>query len=42
MRESAVETVTITDAPVEVQKGSPDSGCIIVGAMLRVERPERA
>lgn len=37
-----VETVTITDASVEVQKGSPDSGCIIVGVMMKVARPERA
>lgn len=37
-----VETVTITDAFVEVKNGSPDSGCIIVGAMVKVDRPERA
>ncbi|MFY8047422.1 MAG: carboxypeptidase-like regulatory domain-containing protein [Erythrobacter sp.] len=37
-----VETVTISDASVEVAKGSPDSGCIIVGVMMRPERTERA
>ena len=37
-----VETVTITDAPVEIQKGSPDSGCIIVGVMMKAAPPERA
>lgn len=37
-----VETITITDAPVEVTLGYPPSSCIIVGAMVKVERPEPA
>jgi hypothetical protein len=37
-----VETFTITDASLEATKSYPESGCIIVGAMVKVERPERA
>lgn len=35
------ETVTITDASVAVERRYPESGCIIVGAMVKVARPER-
>lgn len=41
-RRVEVETVTITDASVEVKAAYPQDGCIIVGAMVKVERPERA
>ncbi|AOL94867.1 hypothetical protein [Porphyrobacter sp. LM 6] len=37
-----VETFTITNASLEAKKTYPESGCIIVGAMVKVERPERA
>jgi hypothetical protein len=36
------ETITITNSSVEVSQRYPESGCIIVGAMVRTERPERA
>jgi hypothetical protein len=36
------ETVTITNSSVEVTQRYPESGCIIVGAMVKTERPERA
>ncbi len=38
----AFETITITDASVEAKNTIPEEGCIIVGAMIKVERPERA
>lgn len=41
-RRVEVETVTITDASVELKQTYPQDGCIIVGAMVKVERPERA
>jgi hypothetical protein len=37
-----VETFTITNASLEATRSYPESGCIIVGAMVKVERPERA
>lgn len=37
-----VETFTITDSSLEATKNYPESGCIIVGAMVKVNRPERA
>jgi hypothetical protein len=39
---SLVETFTITDASVEGTQSYPEEMCIIVGAMMKVERPERA
>lgn len=37
-----MERFTITNASLEATKSYPESGCIIVGAMVAVERPERA
>ncbi len=39
---SIVETITITDASVEATKSYPEEMCVIVGAMVKVQRPERA
>lgn len=36
-----VESFTITNASLEGTQSYPEEGCIIVGAMLKVERPER-
>ena len=37
-----VETITISDSSVDLGLTYPKSRCIIVGAMVKVERPERA
>lgn len=37
-----VQTITITDASVEIRDAAPEESCIIVGAMVKVKRPERA
>jgi len=35
------ESFTITNASIETTQSFPEAGCIIVGAMRKVERPER-
>lgn len=37
-----VETVTITDASVDIGMAFPQESCIIIGAMVKVVRPEQA
>lgn len=37
-----VDTITIADASVDLGRPVPELHCIIVGAMVKVERPERA